>query len=170
MGTLMIYLALIIALGSAAYMDMTKGRIPNLITLPLLLVGFGLHTFLNGTEGMVFSAQGIGIGFGLLIVLYMVGGLGAGDVKLAAATGSLIGPSAIVSALGMGIIVGGVAAIGVLVARLGWVGTMRWLQSFFKMIFLMGGRPPALPSSEKRIVIRYGPVFALGTLTSLALH
>jgi len=63
--------------------------------------------------------------------------------------------------------VGGVCAIALLVARLGWLGTMKWLQSFIKMIFLTGGRPPALPSPEKQIVVRYGPVFALGTLTSL---
>jgi len=166
-GDSMIYLALIIALGVAAYSDIKRGRIPNFVTLPLLLLGLGFHTAMNGSEGLIFSAKGMGIGFGLLIVLYALGGLGAGDVKLAAATGSLIGPSAIVSAVGTGIVMGGVCAIALLVARLGWLGTMKWLQSFIKMIFLTGGRPPALPSPEKQIVVRYGPVFALGTLTSL---
>jgi len=62
----MIYLALIIALGVAAYSDIKRGRIPNFVTLPLLLLGLGFHTAMNGSEGLIFSAKGMGIGFGLL--------------------------------------------------------------------------------------------------------
>ena len=167
MEQIAIYTILSIALGAASYMDLKVAKIPNLVTFPLVAVGLMFHAMMNGLDGLVFSAKGCGIGFGFLILLYAVGGFGAGDVKLVAATGSLLGPSAIVSAIFMAALVGGFCALGLLMCRLGLRGTAQWLLSFLKMLLLLGGKLPSLPSGERRLALRYAPVFALGTLISL---
>lgn len=170
MEQVIIYTVLIIALGVASYMDLKVAKIPNLVTVPLLAAGLIAHSVMNGLDGLVFSAKGFGIGFGLLVLLYAVGGLGAGDVKLVAATGSLLGPSAIMSAIVIAALVGGFCALGLLVFRLGVSGTAQWLMSFLKMLLLLGGKLPSLPSGETRLALRYAPVFAIGTLISLVLY
>ena len=170
MEQIIIFTVLIIALGAASYMDLKVARIPNLVTFPLVAAGLITHSMMNGLDGLAFSAKGFGIGFGLLILLYAVGGFGAGDVKLVAATGSLLGPSAIVSAIFMAALVGGFCALGLLVFRLGLRGTAQWVLSFLKMLLLLGGKLPALPSGERRLALRYAPVFTVGTLISLTLY
>ena len=164
-----IYPVLIVALSAASFTDIQGGRIPNFITVPLMVAGLSFHTAVRGIDGLAFSAKGLGVGFGLLVLLYAVGGFGAGDVKLVAGTGSVLGPSAIVSALFAATLLAGLCAIVLLGVRLGLSGSVKWLYSFLKMLLLLGGKPPSLPSDEKRVVLRYAPVFAVGTLASLVL-
>lgn len=170
MEQIAIYTVLGIALGVASYMDLKVAKIPNAVTFPLLAAGLLLHVVINGLDGLVFSVKGFGIGFGLLILLYAMGGFGAGDVKLVAATGSLLGPSAIVSAIFIAALVGGACALGLLIIRLGLKGTASWVWSCLKMLILLGGKLPSLPSGETRLALRYAPVFAIGTLISLVMY
>lgn len=164
-----IYLILFISLTTAAFTDLRGGKIPNWITIPTMATGLAFHTVMNGANGLAHSAKGLGVGFALLILFYSAGGFGAGDVKLAAATGSLLGPADILSAVWAAVIVGGLCAVSLLIIRLGWGGMVQWIWSWLKTLVLLGGKPPALPSRENRLVLRYAPIFALGTLMSLAL-
>jgi prepilin peptidase CpaA len=72
----------------AAATDVWKFKVYNALTLPLLASGLAYHA-LHG--GLVDSLYGVLFGFGALIVLYLVGGMGAGDVKLMAAVGAWLG-------------------------------------------------------------------------------
>jgi len=83
-------LAAIVSLGSG-YSDLKIRRIPNLITLPGILFGFMLNTFLSGFNGFKISLIGFLIGFCFFLVFYLIGGMGAGDVKLMGAIGAIIG-------------------------------------------------------------------------------
>jgi prepilin peptidase CpaA len=73
----------------AAVTDVWKFKVYNLLTLPLLASGLAYHVIWG--EGLASSALGMLFGFGILIVLHVLGGVGAGDVKLMAAIGAWLG-------------------------------------------------------------------------------
>ncbi|MBE0576194.1 MAG: prepilin peptidase [Desulfuromonadales bacterium] len=72
--------------------DTLKSKIPNLLNACLLLAGIALSTLTLGLHGFLMSLAGLALGIGLLILPYLMGGMGAGDVKALGALGALIGP------------------------------------------------------------------------------
>ncbi|MCK4507061.1 MAG: prepilin peptidase, partial [Desulfuromonadales bacterium] len=72
--------------------DTFKHKIPNLLNACLLVAGVILSTMALGMQGFLMSLSGFGLGIGLLIIPYIMGGMGAGDVKALGALGALIGP------------------------------------------------------------------------------
>src|SRR2546425_3121875 len=104
--------ALAAVLVTAMCTDLRSSRIPNWLTFPAM--GFALlaHAWLGGLQEALFSLAGLGAGLGLFLILYATGSLGAGDVKLMAAVGALVGPyGALVSGL-LALLVGGLYALG----------------------------------------------------------
>jgi prepilin peptidase CpaA len=81
---------IIVLLGAliAAVTDVWKFRVYNALTIPLLVSGLAYHVW-GGDIGD--SVLGMLLGFSVLIVLHIVGGVGAGDVKLMAAVGAWLG-------------------------------------------------------------------------------
>lgn len=51
-----------------------------------------MFTVNQGVPGLLLSLCGLGLGLTLLLLPYLLGGMGAGDVKALAALGALIGP------------------------------------------------------------------------------
>ena len=78
---------LVALLITAAVIDLRTQKIPNLIVYPSVLIALTYNTIMNGAEGLLFSAGGIAIGTALLIIPYLMGGMGAGDAKLMGAIG-----------------------------------------------------------------------------------
>lgn len=72
--------------------DTFKAKIPNLLNACLLAAGFVLSTMALGVHGFLLSLSGLGLGIGLLLLPYIMGGMGAGDVKALGALGALVGP------------------------------------------------------------------------------
>ncbi|MEO1999211.1 MAG: A24 family peptidase, partial [Planctomycetaceae bacterium] len=64
----------------------------NRLVGPGLCRGLLFHAFHGGMVWLVCSLQGMLTGFFLLIFLWLIGGMGAGDVKLLAAVGAWLGP------------------------------------------------------------------------------
>lgn len=102
------------ALLAAALTDAAHQRIPNIITYPLAACGLVCHAASAGTTGLIFALTGILAGVALLLPFYMLGGMGAGDVKLLAASGSILGPAGIFTAAIYTAIAGGFYALFVL--------------------------------------------------------
>jgi prepilin peptidase CpaA len=81
----------------AAVTDVWKFKVHNVLTLPLLLTGLVYNTALGGlteagwTAGFLNSLLGILCGSGILLLFYLMGGMGGGDVKLMAALGAWLG-------------------------------------------------------------------------------
>lgn len=75
----------------AAVIDFRQFRVPNKLTFPLCLSGLVFHAVIGGFSGLQNSAAGIAVGFAVLLVFYITGIMGAGDVKLLAAVGAWIG-------------------------------------------------------------------------------
>ena len=76
----------------AAVIDFRRFRVPNTLTFPLCLLGLVFHTAFGGLVGLQYSFGGIAVGLLALLLFYIMGVMGAGDVKLLAAVGAWIGP------------------------------------------------------------------------------
>ena len=76
---------------TAAVIDSRTRRLPNWLTAPAVLLGLVFHTATGGLSGLGFSLAGLATGFGILFVLWLIGGSGGGDVKLIAAVGAWVG-------------------------------------------------------------------------------
>jgi prepilin peptidase CpaA len=122
----------------AAVIDGWKLKVPNWLTFPLVLSGWALgllHDFglLAGTGdgGIGAALAGTALGFALLVPVYAIGGMGAGDVKMQMGFGAWIGafyglaakpdhPGAlwiVFWAFVVAALVGGVIALGMILVR-----------------------------------------------------
>ena len=99
--------------------DLEHRHVLNLMLIPAVVVAL-LGSFVPGAPGPIPALGGIA-GFGVFVVIFIVGrgSMGAGDVKLAGVIGLMTGVPAIWTALASGIVLGGIAAIGLIVSRRG---------------------------------------------------
>lgn len=90
---------LVIILVSAAFIDLDHGIIPDKITIPGAVIGLGLSFVTIGFFPALWGALAFG-GFLFLVAVISNGGMGGGDVKLAAVIGAFTGlPGAIITLL-----------------------------------------------------------------------
>lgn len=116
----------------AAVIDGWKLKVPNWLTFPLVLSGWALglvHNFgwweSTGEGGIGAALAGTALGFILLLPVYAIGGMGAGDVKMQMGFGSWVGAYfGLWTALGIifwafcvAVIIGGVIALAMIAIR-----------------------------------------------------
>lgn len=75
----------------AAISDVVQYRVRNSLTFPLIAAGLAYHMLFQGWAGLATSAGGMLVGLGILMVPWLLGLMGAGDVKLLAAVGAWLG-------------------------------------------------------------------------------
>ncbi len=162
MDHIIIFLGAILII--ASIQDVISLRIPNWVTLPGLAVGLSYFSLIRGYEGFLFSLIGALTGLGLLIIPYIIGGTGAGDVKLMGAVGSFLGAHGVFIVFILSCILGGAYALfllaskGLLFSTFKRYGKILWcFISTQKLIYI----PPT--NMEKALRIRFGVVIALGT-------
>jgi prepilin peptidase CpaA len=97
----------IVLLFIAMINDLKYRKIPNVITFPAIGLGLFLNTILLGKQGLFLSLAGFLLAGGLFLIFYLIGGMGAGDVKLMGAVGSLLGIEKVIFALILTSVVGG---------------------------------------------------------------
>lgn len=115
LATKVVLIALVL---TAALYDLRWRRIPNWLVLSGLVVGLALNAFLfAGWKGVRFSLLGLGPAFAIYFALYLLRAMGAGDVKLMTAVGSLVGWDVWWRIFILTGISGGVIAVAVLLLR-----------------------------------------------------
>ena len=162
-GALLVPLAAIIT-----YYDVQYRRIPNAFVLATLIGGVLMNTVLNGVSGTLASLGGCALAFGLMFFFHIFGAMGAGDVKLFAAIGSVIGASLVGPTFLVVVLTGGALAVWTMI-RAGAVRTtmFRVLQIFVGL--LPGWQMPRFGvPADRRHTIPYGVAITLGSLISLA--
>jgi prepilin peptidase CpaA len=104
--------ALVVALVSAAW-DLKTRRIPNVLTFGSAIAAFGFHFYMSGFSGAGWSAAGWLVGAAFFLPFFVLGGMGAGDVKLLAALGAWLGPAQAAWLALFSLIAGGVLGLAV---------------------------------------------------------
>ncbi len=102
---------------AACAIDVRTQRIPNRLTFGAAGAALLFHAFAGGAGAAGVSVAGWIMGAVVFAPLFMVGGMGAGDVKLVAALGAWLGPVAALHIALYSAIVGGVMAIVVSLAH-----------------------------------------------------
>jgi len=118
---------------------------------------------------MLFGATWLGIPLVAVFALHLFGAMGAGDVKLFAAIGSVVGVGLVVPTFVVVVLLGGVLAVVSTVRSRAVLETAhRVLQIFIG--FLPGWQVPrfAVPA-DRRLTIPYGVAITFGSLISLFL-
>jgi len=113
------------------YMDIRYRRIPNKLVLATLVAGIGLNSIFRGWQGLASSLEGLGVAFGLMFALHAIGTMGAGDVKLFAAVGSIVGIAHVLQTLLIVTLIGGLLAAGKMVYLRRVGKTMSGVVQFF---------------------------------------
>jgi prepilin peptidase CpaA len=113
------------------YMDVRYRRIPNKLVLVTLVGGLAINTFFSAWNGLLNSMEGLALAFGLMLLLHLFGTMGAGDVKLFAAIGAVVGSSLVLRTLLIVAITGGVLAICKMVYARRVSATMIGVAHFF---------------------------------------
>jgi prepilin peptidase CpaA len=167
-------MVLLVMLVAAAVFDVRYRRIPNWLTVSGALLGVGINTLIGPPEaGIAFSLIGLAVAFGIYVVLYALRAMGAGDVKLMAAIGALVGWERWFGIFFVTALIGGVLALLLVVAR----GRLK--KTLFNVSFILSemksGRPAYLANEEldvaskKAVGLPHGAVIAAGTIFYLVM-
>jgi prepilin peptidase CpaA len=162
---------LIIMVAIAAGFDVKYRRIPNWLVVTGLVWGIAMNVFLFGWPGLKTSLIGIGIAFVIYFPLFMLRGMGAGDVKLMMAIGALVGPANWFLIFMITGILGGVIAL----LLLAWRKRLRHTLSNVFLIVgeLLSFRAPYMADkdldvhSPKAITMPHGATIAAGSILFL---
>ncbi len=102
---------------AAGWTDWRSRRIPNWLTIPGLLLGVAVNSWLRGWPGAKESLLGAGLGLLLLLPFVLIRSLGAGDWKFVGALGAFLGPQNLLTVLLLGILVNGIMAVVMVIQK-----------------------------------------------------
>jgi prepilin peptidase CpaA len=159
----LILLALLVA---AAFTDLAYGKVHNWCTFPAIMLGLMLAYISGGIDergrfNLVQSVLGILLTGGIFGVLFLLGGFGAGDVKLAVAVGALKGWFFSLWAIACTSVVGLILALGVLV----WKGQFwRGLWQSLAAVVRVRRAERVSEGSPAALTVPYGFAISAGTL------
>jgi len=157
--------ATVIAVGTAStVIDWRTRRIPNWLTAGTAVLGLGAAALHVG--GLTLSAALAGGAVGLVLMLpgYVLAGTGAGDVKLAAATGMLLGPKLAAIAFVYSAIVGGVLALVVAIRRRRLSASV---QSMARLVSTGGSNVAEINNPARNKAFAYAPAIAIGAVAAM---
>jgi prepilin peptidase CpaA len=162
---------LVVIVVTAAIFDLRYRKIPNWLVLTGLVLGFGLNTFLFEVTGLANSAKGMGLALLIYFPLYLLRAMGAGDAKLMAAVGSIVGWGNWLAIFVATAVIGGVLGVIVLL----FAGRIR--KTFWNMGWILNEmlhfRAPYHSSGEldvrsaQGMRMPHGVAIALGSITFL---
>ena len=154
-------------LAAATVIDLKTRRIPNVLTGGMIALGLVLAA--TGASGISVPASLMGFCLGLLLMMpgYLLGATGAGDVKLMAAVGALIGPVLVINAFLGTAIAGGVLAV-VVAARRKRLGAT--LAQTGRFVTAPGQVPKEIQGATRASRFAYGPAIAAGTIIAMLIR
>jgi len=100
----------------ASWTDYAQRRVPNWLNAAIALSGLAAQGAFFGWPGVAWGLLGLLVGLAVLIVPWLMHGMGAGDVKLMMAIGTWLGPWLALVSFAAGAILGGVVAVVMIVS------------------------------------------------------
>ena len=163
-------LAVLIPLAAnVIYHDVRYRRIPNMLVLTALIAGLSINLFFNGLHGLANSALGFAIAFIPMLLLHIFGAMGAGDVKLMGAVGSILGVGLMPVTLILVVMVGGILAVYTTLRAGTVLSTLHGVLRIFVGILPGWEMPRFAMAPDRRHTIPYGVAIMVGSLISVAL-
>lgn len=157
--------AFVCALVVVSVIDLDHGIIPDVISLPGILVGLAVSALVPGGVGLWDAFAGAVLGGGLLWAVAAgyqraagIEGLGLGDVKLLAMIGAFLGWQSLPAVLLVASITGSLGGLALIASRRGRTRARRVLRAL---------GPGALARHLRRTPLPFGPFLALGALAAL---
>lgn len=162
-----ILLALVLIL--AVWFDLDRHKIPNLLTFGSAASGLAMQIAAHGTTGAFNALAGLLIGLLALMPFYLAEGMAAGDVKLMAGVGTLLGPTSCALAVGMTLLAGGVMGLATLASRGGLKAYFSRYLGMLKFLTVTGQVSYAAPQEGEAAASRfpYAIAIAAGTFGTL---
>jgi prepilin peptidase CpaA len=158
-----VLIVLAVAGGGAAstLVDLRTRRVPNWLTFGLAATGLALAASQVGPLGIGGAVGGLVVGLLLMLPGHFIGATGAGDVKLFAAQGTLLGPSGMALAFLYTAIAGGALALLIAINRRRLRDTV---ERTAVLVSTGGANVAEIESSAADNRFAYAPAIALGTL------
>ncbi|HYV57343.1 MAG TPA: A24 family peptidase [Candidatus Nitrosopolaris sp.] len=163
--------ALLLYVGLAVLWDVRQRRIPNWLSGTWLLLALPSAAVDEGI-GLRAAFAGLGLGAAALLGPYLVGAVGAADLKFAAVSGAWLGPRLALNALLLGMAMGLVVALAA-AASMGRAGPA--VRASARLLWLIGATgstahlTPGAVSSEPLAPIPYAVPLGLGVVTAVLL-
>jgi prepilin peptidase CpaA len=159
---------LFLVLGVAMYFDLRYHKLPNWLTMGGLATGFLYHLIASGLDGLLYSVIGMLVGGGIFMVLYLFKAIGAGDVKLFASIGAIVGTEMVLYTMMYSIVYAGL--IGILILLFTKTFLKRMTAAVFEFIGSALSRDwKGLEEYKKTKSIRFPFMYAVlpGVLTAM---
>lgn len=158
---------LLLVIITCTYTDLTQRKIYNFVLLPVIILAFCYHIYTSGLVGLILSLKGLSLGLGLLFIPYLMGGIGAGDVKLMATIGALKGTSFIFFTCLAGAIAGGIISAIYLAKNKRLIYTMKkFFLPFLRQYGFCLNQINDLEKLDNSASIPYGAAIAAGTIAA----
>jgi len=151
------------------YHDVRYRRIPNPFVIATLISGLTINFAIGGLHGGLNSIGGCVLAFILMFILHVFGAMGAGDVKLFAAIGSIIGAHLVLPTFVVVVLTGGLLAL-VSVLRNGAFGmTMHRVLQILVGLLPGWQMPKFSVPADRRLTIPYGAAITIGAIIATAI-
>lgn len=148
------------------FTDLKYRKIFNGVLLPVLTVGICLNAWFSGIPGLIKSGQGFLLGLALLFIPFILGGIGAGDVKLLAVMGAVKGPEFVFySFFGMAL-AGGVFALTFLIYRGRLLKVVRDLMSALGITLSTRFKVVPFMDNNEENMVPYGVAIVAGAMVA----
>jgi len=158
----------------ASITDVRYGVVPKTLTYPTIVIALVGHTFFSGLLGgdsemqlgLAGSLAGFATGFFPMLIIFLTGGIGGGDVKLMGAIGALGGWKFVLLTLFSGLMIAVVMAIiliirkGIVKRTLGRMGLWFW--------FLLSSAKPSDPATADSPKLPFAVALCIGAAIALA--
>jgi len=153
----------------SVYTDLKERKIYNVVILSGVIAGLLLNLLNDGSSGVLFSLKGLGAGMALLFIPFVLGGFGAGDVKLLGAIGAMKGTVFVCKAFLATGIAGGVLAVCVLIKQKRLFATLKRIGTSFLVLVTSVFKVNTLKNLDKAEFhesLPYGLAIGIGTLAA----
>jgi len=148
---------------ASAIVDLYTRRVPNVLTGGIGLLGVALAAMHLSGVSILAALGGCALGLAMMLPGHVIGATGAGDVKLFAALGTLLGPSRTGKAFIYTALAGGLIAVVVAARRRRLSAT---LERTATLVRSGGGNAAEIERATENNRFAYAPAIAAGVLAA----
>lgn len=159
-------LLLYLILSISTLYDVIEYRIPNYCIVAGLIGGLWLQVAIHGVSGICLWFIGLAVPFAVLVVLYLLRVIGAGDVKLFMVIGGFLGVGPMPSILCYSCLAGAVLALAKMLKERNLFSRLQLLATYLATNLLQKSiQPyPVADPQDKKAVIPFSVAIMTGTL------